>query len=184
MFPFVPPQNRPFDTATAMTSCGVCGWTAALCSMVAFGSFGVPIKGEASRAVDVDPLVFQSYKTGMCLLTCWLVLIYGTMKGDRNICRSRPNSGTVGTGCVWKYWAFFCGNVETSWRRKSSSLVFVVSSRPSKTSSLCIRNCFPPQSFVTIVDFLTVCMSFWPFGTLYTIHSRQIRTSSSHLGVS
>lgn len=51
------------------------GWTAAVCSMLAFGSFGAPIKSEASKSVDVDPLVFQSYKTGMCFITSWLVLL-------------------------------------------------------------------------------------------------------------
>ena len=45
--------------------------------MLAFGSFGVPIKSDAARKVDVDPLVFQSYKTGMCFLTCWAVLLFG-----------------------------------------------------------------------------------------------------------
>jgi glucose uptake protein GlcU len=43
--------------------------------MLAFGSFAVPIKSEAARSVDVDPLVFQSYKTLMCFLTSWLVLL-------------------------------------------------------------------------------------------------------------
>lgn len=56
-------------------TCEACGWAAALVSMCAFGSFGVPIKGEAARSVDIDPLVFQSYKTLMCFLTSWLVLL-------------------------------------------------------------------------------------------------------------
>lgn len=44
------------------------GWAAALCAIVCNGSFGVPIKGETSRRLDIDPLVFQTYKTIMCLL--------------------------------------------------------------------------------------------------------------------
>ena len=53
------------------------GWMAALASMMAFGSFGVPIKSDASNSVDIDPLVFQSYKSAMCFLTSWLVLLWG-----------------------------------------------------------------------------------------------------------
>jgi hypothetical protein len=52
------------------------GWAAALLAAVAFGSFGVPIKSEAARSVDIDPLVFQTYKTTMCFLTSWLVVWY------------------------------------------------------------------------------------------------------------
>ena len=59
-------------------SCGeACGWAAAVCSMLAFGTFGVPIKSEAARSVDIDPLVFQSYKTFMCFATSWLVVLAG-----------------------------------------------------------------------------------------------------------
>ena len=58
-------------------SCEICGWAAAFCSMLGFGSFGVPIKSKRVMSVDIDPLVFQSYKTFMCFLTCWLVLLAG-----------------------------------------------------------------------------------------------------------
>ena len=54
-----------------------CGWIAALVSAFAFGSFAVPIKGEAANSVDIDPLVMQTYKTTICFLTSWLVLLYG-----------------------------------------------------------------------------------------------------------
>eukprot|EP00978_Attheya_sp_CCMP212_P039396 scaffold204358_cov57-Attheya_sp.AAC.1 len=38
-------------------SCGdSCGWAAAVVAMLAFGSFGVPIKSDASNSVDIDPL--------------------------------------------------------------------------------------------------------------------------------
>jgi hypothetical protein len=46
-------------------------------SMLAFGTFGVPIKSDAARSVDIDPLVFQSYKTFVCFVTSWLVLVAG-----------------------------------------------------------------------------------------------------------
>mmetsp|Transcript_1581 Transcript_1581/g.2831 ORF Transcript_1581/g.2831 Transcript_1581/m.2831 type:complete len:383 (-) Transcript_1581:160-1308(-) len=59
-------------------SCGdSCGWAAAVVAMLAFGSFGVPIKSDASNSVDIDPLVFQTYKTIMCFLTSWIVLLLG-----------------------------------------------------------------------------------------------------------
>jgi len=48
---------------------------AAAASCLAFGSFGVPIKGKAATSVDVDPLVFQSYKTFMCFVTSWIFLL-------------------------------------------------------------------------------------------------------------
>jgi len=57
------------------TVCEVCGWLAAIASALAFGSFGVPIKSRASLSVDIDPLVFQSYKTFMCFSTSWLILL-------------------------------------------------------------------------------------------------------------
>mmetsp|Transcript_5127 Transcript_5127/g.6970 ORF Transcript_5127/g.6970 Transcript_5127/m.6970 type:complete len:252 (+) Transcript_5127:22-777(+) len=53
------------------------GWLAAIVSIVSFGSFGVPMKNEASTSVDVDPLVFQSYKTVMCFLSSFLVILFG-----------------------------------------------------------------------------------------------------------
>jgi hypothetical protein len=62
---------------SVVAACETCGWAAAFCSMLAFGTFGVPIKSEAARKVDIDPLVFQSYKTFMCFVTSWLVLLGG-----------------------------------------------------------------------------------------------------------
>eukprot|EP00591_Stephanopyxis_turris_P005682 CAMPEP_0195509698 /NCGR_PEP_ID=MMETSP0794_2-20130614/2560_1 /TAXON_ID=515487 /ORGANISM="Stephanopyxis turris, Strain CCMP 815" /LENGTH=387 /DNA_ID=CAMNT_0040636979 /DNA_START=64 /DNA_END=1224 /DNA_ORIENTATION=+ len=54
-----------------------CGWIAALISCLAFGTFGVPIKGKAANSVNIDPLVMQSYKTFMGFLTSWVVLLMG-----------------------------------------------------------------------------------------------------------
>ena len=53
------------------------GWLAAFGGMLAFGSFAVPIKSDVAKSVDIDPLVFQSYKTFMCFSTSWLILLYG-----------------------------------------------------------------------------------------------------------
>lgn len=55
----------------------ILGWVAALIGAIGFGSFAVPIKGEAANSVDVDPLVMQSYKSMMCFLTSWLVILLG-----------------------------------------------------------------------------------------------------------
>lgn len=45
--------------------------------MLAFGSFGVPIKSKVARSVDIDPLVMQTYKTAVCFATSWLILLWG-----------------------------------------------------------------------------------------------------------
>lgn len=63
-------------------ACDVCGWMAAVGGMLAFGSFGVPIKSKVAQSVDIDPLVMQTYKTSMCFLTSWLVLLYGMWKNS------------------------------------------------------------------------------------------------------
>mmetsp|Transcript_7139 Transcript_7139/g.10219 ORF Transcript_7139/g.10219 Transcript_7139/m.10219 type:complete len:467 (-) Transcript_7139:90-1490(-) len=53
------------------------GYLAAMVSCLAFGSFSVPMKSEAVRAVDVDPLVFQTYKTALCMISSFSVLFLG-----------------------------------------------------------------------------------------------------------
>lgn len=58
-------------------ACEACGWMAAVASSIAFGSFGAPIKSRVVTSLDIDPLVFQSYKTLVCFLTSWLVLLLG-----------------------------------------------------------------------------------------------------------
>jgi hypothetical protein len=56
-------------------ACGdSCGWLAAAGSALAFGTFAVPIKSDAARSVDIDPLVFQTYKTALCFVTAWGIL--------------------------------------------------------------------------------------------------------------
>lgn len=56
-------------------TCETCGWIAAFIGMLAFGSFGVPVKSKVAKSLDIDPLVMQSYKTGMCFITSWLFLL-------------------------------------------------------------------------------------------------------------
>jgi glucose uptake protein GlcU len=55
----------------------VLGWFAAFVGAIGFGSFAVPIKGDTATKVDIDPLVMQSYKSLMCFLTSWLVILLG-----------------------------------------------------------------------------------------------------------
>jgi hypothetical protein len=77
--------------ADIAAACESCGWAVAFCFMLAFGTFGVPIKSnaavsvdidplvksDAAVSVDIDPLVFQTYKTFMCFVTSRLVLLAG-----------------------------------------------------------------------------------------------------------
>jgi len=53
------------------------GFLAAFISCLSFGTFAVPMKGEAATSVDIDPLVFQSYKVFWCFATSFLVLLAG-----------------------------------------------------------------------------------------------------------
>lgn len=53
-----------------------CGYAAALIAMVAYGSYGVPIKATL-RVQTVDPLIIQSYKTLTMFVTSWLILYLG-----------------------------------------------------------------------------------------------------------
>lgn len=60
---------------SSSSTCEMCGWLAAFAALLAFGSFGVPVKSKVARSIDIDPLVMQSYKTAMCFLTSWLFLL-------------------------------------------------------------------------------------------------------------
>ena len=59
------------------SDCDVCGWLAAIGSMLFFGSFGVPIKSKVAKRLDIDPLAMQTYKSAVCFFTSWLVLLFG-----------------------------------------------------------------------------------------------------------
>jgi len=66
------------EQRTMLDSCGAnCGWTAAIVSCLCFGTFAVPIKSRQAEKVDVDPLVFHTYKVIMCFITSWIVLPLG-----------------------------------------------------------------------------------------------------------
>ncbi len=52
-----------------------CGWTAAIIAVVSWGTFGVPLKVNTN--VEVNFFVMQSYKTIVCFVTSWLVILLG-----------------------------------------------------------------------------------------------------------
>jgi hypothetical protein len=54
-----------------------CGFIAAIIALFCLGSFGVPIKSERANKVNIDPLAMQTYKSTMCFLLCWIVLLFG-----------------------------------------------------------------------------------------------------------
>ena len=53
------------------------GWIAASIAALFHGSYTVPMKGKAANSVNIDPFVFQTFKTFMCFSTCWFVLLLG-----------------------------------------------------------------------------------------------------------
>lgn len=60
------------------------GLTAAFCAALSFGSYGVPMKGEAATRVDVDPLVFQSYKAFTVFLTSSILIYCNNILADED----------------------------------------------------------------------------------------------------
>jgi len=54
-----------------------CGYIGAFIAVLGFGSFGVPIKSDKANKVNIDPLVMQTYKSTMCFLLSFLVLLLG-----------------------------------------------------------------------------------------------------------
>mmetsp|Transcript_15780 Transcript_15780/g.34303 ORF Transcript_15780/g.34303 Transcript_15780/m.34303 type:complete len:424 (+) Transcript_15780:93-1364(+) len=59
-------------------TCGeACGWACAFLSLFMFGSYSVPVKSNAAEKVDVDPLVFQTYRTFVSFAVAWSVLLLG-----------------------------------------------------------------------------------------------------------
>lgn len=49
-----------------------CGWVAAFIALISFGTYGVPIKH--TQKIDVNPLIFQTYKTVTMLLYAPIVV--------------------------------------------------------------------------------------------------------------
>jgi hypothetical protein len=73
------------DSGGADSHCNeLCGWIAAIISIMSFGSFAVPIKSKAAIACDIDPLVMQTYKTIICFCTSWLVLLLQVFEENNN----------------------------------------------------------------------------------------------------
>mmetsp|Transcript_2799 Transcript_2799/g.5798 ORF Transcript_2799/g.5798 Transcript_2799/m.5798 type:complete len:441 (+) Transcript_2799:551-1873(+) len=60
----------------------IVGLSSAFLAALSFGSYGVPMKGEAATRVDVDPLVFQSYKAFTVLLTSTLLILINNVFAD------------------------------------------------------------------------------------------------------
>jgi hypothetical protein len=58
-----------------MDSKEVTGLCAAIMAAFFFGSYGVPMKGESATKVDVDPLVFQSYKAFTVFSTSAILIL-------------------------------------------------------------------------------------------------------------
>lgn len=67
--------DEAIPSSSQSSTCEPCGWVAAFIAMLAFGTFGVPVKSKVAKQLNIDPLVMQSYKTGMCFLTSWLFLL-------------------------------------------------------------------------------------------------------------
>ena len=55
-----------------MDSDELTGLIASFIAAISFGSYGVPMKGEAATRVDVDPLVFMSYNAVTMFVSCFL----------------------------------------------------------------------------------------------------------------
>jgi hypothetical protein len=53
-----------------------CGWTAAIVALFAYGTYGVPIK-ETHKIPDLNPLVFQSYKSVVMFSMAPMVVLLG-----------------------------------------------------------------------------------------------------------
>jgi len=69
---------RNHKTMLSLDSCtSSCGYAAIAVASLCFGSFSVPMKSEAAKAVDIDPLVFQTYKTFMYLVIALILVIFG-----------------------------------------------------------------------------------------------------------
>ncbi|KAJ7533854.1 hypothetical protein O6H91_13G067800 [Diphasiastrum complanatum] len=56
------------------------GAIAAILSAIFFGSYAVPIKMPAVMAAQIDPVIFQAYKSFACFATSWLVLLNVTFR--------------------------------------------------------------------------------------------------------
>lgn len=60
----------------------VYGLVAAALAAISFGTYGVPMKGEAATRVDVDPLVFQTYKACTVLASSYALVLLNIIPRD------------------------------------------------------------------------------------------------------
>lgn len=60
---------------------GACGQSCTIlgivCGIIASGSFGAPLKSNSVNMCNPDPFVLQTYKTLMCFITSWILLLFG-----------------------------------------------------------------------------------------------------------
>lgn len=62
----------------SLDSCSTsCGYIAIVIASFCFGSFSAPMKSEAAKSVDIDPLVFQTYKTSVYLAISLTLVLLG-----------------------------------------------------------------------------------------------------------
>lgn len=54
-----------------------CAILMTICGIIASGSFGAPLKSHTVNMYSPDPFVLQTYKTGMCFITSWVVILLG-----------------------------------------------------------------------------------------------------------
>jgi len=94
-----------------MTTDELIGFIAAFCAALSFGSYGVPMKGEAATRVDVDPLVFQSYKAFAVLLVSSILIYVNNILADEENDHIIDNANYNWTFHKWSFsdftpWAF------------------------------------------------------------------------------
>ncbi|KAL7530794.1 hypothetical protein ACHAXR_004730 [Thalassiosira sp. AJA248-18] len=90
-----------------MDSDELTGLVAAGLAAISFGTYGVPMKGEAATRVDVDPLVFQSYKAFTVFATsAILICLNNVLAEDMIMAPLSDEMNTVGSYWTFHKWSF------------------------------------------------------------------------------
>ncbi|KAL7483927.1 hypothetical protein ACHAW6_009569 [Cyclotella cf. meneghiniana] len=92
-----------------MDSNELTGLIAAFLAALAFGSYGVPMKGEAATRVNVDPLVFQTYKaTVVFLISSLLIVVNNLLANFESAGNEDPTAKTFNPWSIYDFtpWAF------------------------------------------------------------------------------
>ena len=100
-----------------------CGWTAALVALVCYGTYGVPIKQTmTTEQQDVNPLVFQTYKTIVMLVVapCLVTLVSSSNHNNAWWHHWSPGWGFV-SGLLWVLGGT-CGVVAVRWAGMSTAV--------------------------------------------------------------